>query len=774
MTKNLDRHPRGGPKNSPVKSLTKCFVASWLLMGCGTTVMQFEDAAQDIGDVEQVDSGAFDAVTDSSSRRDAHDAALDSDLSRDVHDSDESADILQINDADAADIFDVISIDRPNDTGSCRADSMALFCGVNNCNVCTAPAHAVAHCNGDSCATDLQCEAGFDDCDHSQNNGCEISLQTDITNCGRCGVICSAPAHARPTCNNGGSCDFECAGGWVRSGAVCVVPPVGLRRPLSSTVLVGDRPLYRWAPLEAAEAYRIEICRTRECVGADIVETAIVRGANVYQQQNYRLDSRIHFWRVHALVGGVTQSSSATWEFRSINPRDPTFPAKQRYSTLLDANGNGREEVLYDGVVAVAGRMTPTCEMLEWNPLANRAEVPIRVLQPQAETWTCVVRRLGDVTGDGLSDWVSVPVQVDGVLVNSPVFYQGNSDFQSMLLQGRAFAPTSPFLGWVGDVNDDGYQDSIENARNGGLRRIELRLGSPTGLAANPIALTNWGSVEHLRVLEDYDGDGRPELLLGENFVATTIANWNGIQLNPAPFADASVRPPIYHPLGDVNGDGLTDTFRGVGGEQVILLSARDGTSSQALQIDCPLTGSVNFKGINPAGDINDDGLEDAFAYGRIDNHWQFDVFLGSRDTEQLRVSDYSLRGSSDNISIVGTMYVGSAFSLIDLRGDGRPYIAIGKYEYSIALYQFSAIPPNGNNSLAEILYSVPYPDRNLRPGGFLTLAPALTAPRYTIPSLYPSMRFLLPSQQPPRALPFLFSHSLNPSSIGQTMGDYS
>lgn len=64
-----------------------------------------------------------------------------------------------------------------------------------NCGACDdacSENHAVADCRDGRCA--LTCEPGFDDCDHDDTTGCEVSIATDGANCGRCGSQCNAGA----------------------------------------------------------------------------------------------------------------------------------------------------------------------------------------------------------------------------------------------------------------------------------------------------------------------------------------------------------------------------------------------------------------------------------------------------------------------------------------------------------------------------------------------------------------------------------------------------
>lgn len=70
-------------------------------------------------------------------------------------------------------------------------------------------AHVVPACKHGVCQVD--CESGWGDCDGDPNNGCETNLQTDGANCGGCGLACDT-GHGQP-CIRGACLMTECDGG---------------------------------------------------------------------------------------------------------------------------------------------------------------------------------------------------------------------------------------------------------------------------------------------------------------------------------------------------------------------------------------------------------------------------------------------------------------------------------------------------------------------------------------------------------------------------------
>ncbi|MCB9506287.1 MAG: hypothetical protein H6697_01320 [Myxococcales bacterium] len=86
----------------------------------------------------------------------------------------------------------------PNNCGTCR--NVCSFPSANE--VCLAGTCAIGSCQGNTA-----------NCDGVIGNGCEVSVTTDVLNCGGCGVQCSIP-NAVPACR-GGTCGIaSCLPGW--------------------------------------------------------------------------------------------------------------------------------------------------------------------------------------------------------------------------------------------------------------------------------------------------------------------------------------------------------------------------------------------------------------------------------------------------------------------------------------------------------------------------------------------------------------------------------
>jgi hypothetical protein len=105
--------------------------------------------------------------------------------------------------------FDDCDRDAAN---GCEANLMGDARNCGNCGAQCVRPNATPACAMSVCRIGV-CNMGFDDCDRSDVNGCEVDLRSDVMNCGRCGLRCSFSG-TNAFCNNG-TCDWRsCNGGY--------------------------------------------------------------------------------------------------------------------------------------------------------------------------------------------------------------------------------------------------------------------------------------------------------------------------------------------------------------------------------------------------------------------------------------------------------------------------------------------------------------------------------------------------------------------------------
>lgn len=85
----------------------------------------------------------------------------------------------------------------------------------NNCGACgvvCTTTNGTPACVGGVCAIG-SCNSGFGNCDGNVANGCETNTANNVTNCGSCGIVCSAP-NGTPGCSAGACTIVACNAGF--------------------------------------------------------------------------------------------------------------------------------------------------------------------------------------------------------------------------------------------------------------------------------------------------------------------------------------------------------------------------------------------------------------------------------------------------------------------------------------------------------------------------------------------------------------------------------
>ncbi len=93
----------------------------------------------------------------------------------------------------------------------CEVDLKAnkLNCGA--CNQVCPDLNGAPSCVAGKCR--IECDEGFEDCDESVDNGCEVNLDASTTSCGECGEKCDAAAGYSAYCKDGACGQTLCPAG---------------------------------------------------------------------------------------------------------------------------------------------------------------------------------------------------------------------------------------------------------------------------------------------------------------------------------------------------------------------------------------------------------------------------------------------------------------------------------------------------------------------------------------------------------------------------------
>jgi hypothetical protein len=91
-------------------------------------------------------------------------------------------------------------------------NSSTTNCGACG-NSCGPVANGISGCAGGTCVI-LSCNPGFANCDGNPSNGCEVNLNSSITNCGACGNSCGSLPNAISGCVGGSCVILSCNAGF--------------------------------------------------------------------------------------------------------------------------------------------------------------------------------------------------------------------------------------------------------------------------------------------------------------------------------------------------------------------------------------------------------------------------------------------------------------------------------------------------------------------------------------------------------------------------------
>ena len=226
---------------------------------------------------------------------------------------------------------------------------------------------------------------------------------------------------------------------------------------------------------------------------------------------------------------------------------------------------------------------------------------------------------IGDFNGDGKADLAMANRDSNTVAV-----YSGNGDGSFDVAVTFSSGGTGPSSIAVGDLNGDGKADLV--VTNGDYytsNTVAVFLGNGDGTFGPPASFSSGGSAPCSVVVGDFDGDGKTDLAVANNFTGDSIMNSGNVAVfmghgdgtfGPAATFSSGGSWPSSLAMGDFNGDRTVDlaiASEWGGGAVAVCLGKGDGS----------FEGATTFRGDFSSvvtGDFNGDGTDDLAAANRI------------------------------------------------------------------------------------------------------------------------------------------------------------
>lgn len=310
-----------------------------------------------------------------------------------------------------------------------------------------------------------------------------------------------------------GPCGRYCLGREICSAGVCIPPYDSVPRllwPVSLGRLTSRRPTFRWLNPSGVDGGRLELCHDRACTM--VVHREDVTGTSF--RPTTPLAPGVYFWHVLPRRGEmISQKGSHTWEF-VIHAVDTEVDTA--FARINDFDGDGFADTVFrssDGLRMGAYYGSPSGLTL----------APRETWSLQSVVGVRVFTQVDDIDGDGFADVLVTDGESTTAVPERAVLLRGGeSGLSRFEVPLGVEGPWPRVLLAAGDLDGDGFGDlvGLDRPDDGVPGRVVFFYGTAEGVRRVPSAVS-FGDIDlgavTLATRGDYDGDQRPDLVVGDS-----------------------------------------------------------------------------------------------------------------------------------------------------------------------------------------------------------------------------------------------------------------
>ncbi|MEO7298160.1 MAG: immunoglobulin domain-containing protein [Verrucomicrobiota bacterium] len=358
-------------------------------------------------------------------------------------------------------------------------------------------------------------------------------------------------------------------------------------------------------------------------------------------------------------------------------------------TAIVDMDGDGKPDLVMDdieggGLICLL-RNIGTNGSLSTGSFAPRVTFPsFRAPSPNAYGMIAA-----DVDGDGKPDVIYVDSGNNRIGVYRNVSVAGSLTTNSLAAPVFFSVGASPPYVRARDIDGDGRIDLVSCNRDGTIS-ILRNIGNAGSISFAPKVNFFSGTDAFDVVIQDFDGDGKPDLAVA-HLETTFISVFRNTSV-PGDITTNSLAPKVELPslgglftifAGDVDGDGKAELL--AGGKSSTLSVYRNLASTGSLTTNS-FAAPVNFG--NPGwlqnialSDINGDGKADIITEGQLNSYLAI-------------YQNQSTPGSFTNTFLAGRVDYSAGYNAVglsvgDLDGDGRADVVFyNHYDNTLSIYQ--------------------------------------------------------------------------------------